>query len=68
MMQTPPDTAVILFDGKDLSNWTKLDEGAPAWEVADGAMTVTAGEGDIVSREKFTDFLLHLGVHDTRYA
>ena len=60
MMQTPPDAAVVLFDGEDLSNWTKLDGGAPAWEVADGAMTVTAGEGDIVSREQFTDFLLHL--------
>ncbi len=60
MIQTPPDTAVVLFDGKDLSNWTKLDGGVPAWEIADGAMTVTAGGGDIVSREKFTDFLLHL--------
>ena len=60
MMQTPPDAAVILFNGTDLSNWTKLDGGVPAWEVTGGAMTVTAGEGDIVSREKFTDFLLHL--------
>lgn len=60
MMQTPPEAAVILFDGTDHSNWTTLDGGSPAWEVADGAMTVTAGEGDIVSREKFTDFLLHL--------
>ena len=60
MIQTPPEAAIILFDGKDLGNWTKLDGGAAAWEVADGAMTVTASEGDIVSREKFTDFLLHL--------
>ena len=60
MTQTPPDAAVVLFDGTDLSNWTKLDGGAPGWEVADGAMTVTATEGDIVSREQFTDFLLHL--------
>ena len=60
MIQTPPEAAVVLFDGKDLSNWTKFDGGAPAWEVADNAMTVTAGGGDIVSREEFTDFLLHL--------
>ncbi len=60
MTQTPPEAAVVLFDGTDLSNWTKLDGGAPAWEVADAAMTVTAGEGDIVSKEQFADFLLHL--------
>ena len=60
MLQTPRDTAVVLFDGKDLSNWTKLDGEAPAWEIADGAMTVTAGGGDIVTRERFIDFLLHL--------
>ena len=60
MAQTPPEAAVVLFDGKDLSNWSKLDGGAPGWEVADGAMTVTAGTGDIVSRGQFTDFLLHL--------
>ncbi|MCE2395519.1 DUF1080 domain-containing protein [Candidatus Poribacteria bacterium] len=60
MIQTPPEAAVVLFDGKDLSNWTKFDGGAPAWGVADNAMTVTAGGGDIVSREEFTDFLLHL--------
>ena len=60
MVQTAPDTAVVLFDGRDLSNWTKLDGEAPAWEVADGAMTVTAGGGDIVTRERFADFLLHL--------
>jgi hypothetical protein len=60
MVQTAPDTAVVLFDGRDLSNWTKLDGKAPAWEVADGAMTVTAGGGDIVTRERFADFLLHL--------
>ena len=60
MIQTPPDAAIVLFDGKDLSDWTQLDGGAPAWEVADGAMAVTAGGGDIVSREQFADFLLHL--------
>lgn len=60
MTQTPPEAASVLFDGKDLSSWTKLDGGAPAWEVTDGAMTVIAREGDIVSRERFTDFLLHL--------
>ena len=60
MLQTPRDTAVVLFDGKDLSNWTKLDGETPAWEIADGAITVTAGGGDIVTRERFTDFLLHL--------
>ena len=32
----PPSDAIVLFDGKDLSQW----EGGEKWEVADGAATV----------------------------
>ena len=33
MAQTPPESAVILFDGTDLSNWTSLDGSDPTWKV-----------------------------------
>ena len=58
-MGSIPEDAVILFSGKDLSNWHARNGGPAAWEVADGVMTVSGG-GDIVTDEKFTDFVLHL--------
>jgi hypothetical protein len=61
----PPPNAkglVTLFDGKQqqmTANWVKLDgKTAADWPVAKGAMTV--GKCSIMSRERFTDFHLHL--------
>ena len=58
MTSAPPTSASIVFNNKDLSNWTHRD-GAPAtWLVADGVLTVASG--DIMTKELFTDFRLHL--------
>lgn len=56
---TPPEGATVLFDGSDLSAWSRLgsDEAAP-WELIDGAMQV--GGGSIATREQFTDCQLHV--------
>lgn len=55
-----PTDAVVLFDGKDLSQW-KDKNGKPApWTVADGAFTVKPGTGDISTKEKFGSQQLHL--------
>ena len=57
--QPPPKGAVVLFDGKDLSRWTQRRGGGPAtWKTEDGAMI--AGGGDIVTKDKFRDFRLHV--------
>lgn len=57
-MLQAPDSAVVLFNGQDVDNWTQRD-GAPAtWAIADGAMTTC--DADILTEEKFTDFMLHL--------
>ena len=58
MLQTPPENAVILFDGADLTNWRRLDGSPATWEVADGVMTCT--EGSIISDETFTDAFVHV--------
>ncbi|MBQ4046972.1 MAG: DUF1080 domain-containing protein [Clostridia bacterium] len=52
---------IDLFNGKDLSNWTKRD-GSPAgnWIVEDGVYTVVDREGDIVSKETFGDAMIHV--------
>ena len=44
MTQTPPESAVILFDGTDLSNWTSLDGSAPGWQVEGDAMLVVPAQ------------------------
>jgi hypothetical protein len=58
----PPRGAKILFDGKDLSPWGKrgAPDQPPAWGVADGELTVEPGTGDILTREKFGDYQLHV--------
>ena len=60
MTQTPPESAVILFNGSDLSNWTGRDGGEARWDVEDGVMTVVPRTGDIMTKETFTDHFLHV--------
>src|ERR1051326_126099 len=55
----PPSDAIVLFDGKDLSQW-KDDKGGPAkWEVKDGVITIN-GTGSIVTKQEFGDCQLHV--------
>ncbi len=56
--QPPPKGATVLFDGKDLSHWTRQRGGPAAWKIEGGAMT--AGGGNILTREKFGDCRLHV--------
>lgn len=56
-----PDDAIVLFDGKDLSAWTNGDGTAEAgWTVKKGIVTVDKSKGDIVTKQKFGSFQLHL--------
>jgi hypothetical protein len=55
-----PRDATVLFDGKDLSRWTTKDGKPNPWKVADGAMEIMPGAGDIMTKEEFGDFVLHL--------
>src|SRR4051812_36657702 len=55
---TPPSDAVVLFDGKDLSKFTS--GGKPAeWKVENGYMEVTAGKGELDTKEAIGDMQLH---------
>lgn len=57
----PPADAIVLFDGKDLSQWASIKNGAPArWTVRDGAVTVAKGTGNIQTRRSFGSYQLHL--------
>ncbi|WP_347158398.1 3-keto-disaccharide hydrolase [Pontibacter chitinilyticus] len=54
-----PADAIVLFDGKNLSQWKAKSEGSEAkWPVKDNAFTV--GKGDISTKKDFQDFQLHI--------
>jgi hypothetical protein len=56
----PPSDAVVLFNGRSLSEW-QHEDGSPAkWSVGSGAMTVAKGTSDIRTKRGFGDFQLHI--------
>jgi hypothetical protein len=55
----PPSDAIVLFDGKDLSQWVGRDGGQAKWEVKDGVVTVN-GTGSITTKQEFGDAQLHV--------
>jgi len=54
-----PDDAVVLFDGKNFSNWIGEDGNSVKWQLVGGVMKVVPGSGSIVTRQNFNDFRLH---------
>src|SRR5947207_5609401 len=56
----PPSDAVVLFDGKDSSNWTTGDGEPATCTVADGAMACKTGAGNIFSKQRFGSAQIHL--------
>jgi hypothetical protein len=58
---TPPSDAVVLFDGKDLSQWVDKTGQKPApWKVENGYFEVAKGSGQISTKESFGDCQLHV--------
>jgi hypothetical protein len=63
----PPSDAIVLFDGKDLSQWMQRGRGANAgkivdagWKLGQGYFECGARTGDLLTREKFGDCQLHV--------
>ncbi|UOR05083.1 DUF1080 domain-containing protein [Hymenobacter aerilatus] len=61
-MVAAPSDAIMLFDGKNLQEWVKVDDRTkPAdWKVAGGIMTVDKTKGNIETKRTFTNYQLHL--------
>jgi hypothetical protein len=66
-----PSDAIVLFDGSDLSHWTKGKSHVtgtqpfhgtekPEWKLENGYVEVVPGKGDIATKEVFGDCQLHV--------
>lgn len=56
----PPAKAVVLFNGSDVSNWTRRDGSPAGWTVEGGELCVVPGTGDIMTQDLQLDQALHL--------
>ncbi|MCX6627789.1 MAG: DUF1080 domain-containing protein, partial [Candidatus Solibacter sp.] len=60
----PPSDAIVLFDGKDLSQWVQTVRGgqpqAPKWKVENGYLEIVPRTGRLLTKEKFGDCQLHV--------
>ena len=56
----PPSDAIVLFNGRDNSGWTRMDGSPSRCTVADGVMTCKTGALDTQSTEKFRDAQIHV--------
>ncbi|GHT23091.1 hypothetical protein FACS189419_06570 [Planctomycetales bacterium] len=51
----PPSDAIILFDGKDLSAWTKDN-----WLIENGDLVCNPGKGSLATKQAFGSIQLHI--------
>ncbi len=62
--EAPPSDAIVLFDGKDLSQWVQQARGGvqqePKWKVENGYIEIVPRTGRLVTKEKFGDCQLHI--------
>jgi len=56
----PPSDAIVLFSGKDLSQWAGEDGQPAKWKVTDGYLEVVPHSGYIHTRQSFGDCQLHV--------
>jgi hypothetical protein len=55
-----PSDAVVLFDGRDLSQWQVADGGPAKWKIENGYAEVVAKTGSIRTKTGFGDCQVHI--------
>lgn len=56
----PPSDAIVLFNGKDLSEWTSAKGAPAAWKIEQNSMVIAKGAGAIRTKRSFGDCQLHV--------
>jgi len=57
--QSPSD-AIVLFDGRDVSQWAYKDGRPGAWPIVDGVLTCKSGTGNLYTKRKFGSAQIHV--------
>jgi hypothetical protein len=57
---SPPSDAIVLFDGRTLDRWERVQGGSARWTVRDGYLEIAPDGGDIRTRDAFGDVELHV--------
>lgn len=60
LLAKAPNGAQILFDGNNAGNFTGRDGGFAPWNIVGTALQVEPGTGDIMTRDSYRDFRLHV--------
>ena len=63
LAEAPPSDAIVLFNGKDLSQWVQNARGQvsdPKWKIVDGVLEIVPRTGRLTTKEKFGDCQLHV--------
>jgi hypothetical protein len=55
-----PSDAIVLFDGRNLSQWELRKPAGKTWRVENGYLEVMPGAGDLATKQKFGDSQLHV--------
>lgn len=55
-----PSDAIVLFNGKDLSEWQHADGSPPKWKIAGNAFTVVKSTGNVQTKRAFGNCQLHI--------
>lgn len=56
----PPEGAVVLFDGTSTDAWVGKDGQPCPWQVVEGSLEAQPKTGDIFTKQKFGDCVVHL--------
>ncbi len=56
----PPGDAIVLFDGKDLTNWTDVKGQPSKWNIRDGYMESVKGAGYVRTKQEFGSAQVHV--------